>query len=213
MRIINVVRKGFLVAIIVLVSCDDGIQDVSDNQIYPINTNNTWTYRRTAMRSTETVSCDTIKLKVEEPIKVYGMSCFKCLNIEIKSIYNLVGNDREGNYLTYGYLDDSTSMIVKSVKFKRNAKKDDQWSYRSLYFDWYSGSSPYTYTIKCISTDTLIQTPNYQMYCMAFQYFIDDVEFVNYLSDNVGIVKTEINLNDDFQRRICDELIEYQLFR
>ena len=194
-------------------SCDNSLPDISENQIYPINTDNTWTYRRTYVKFVDDVSYDTITMKVGESVKVNGMSCFKFENIEIHSIYNLAGNDRYGNYLTYGYIEDSSSMIVKSIKYKRNAKKNDQWSYNCLYFDWYSGSKFYSLTVKCISTDTLIQTPNYQMHCMAFQYYIQNVKYVSFLADNVGIVKSEIYLNDDFQRSMIDELIDYHLFK
>lgn len=109
MRLKKRLRKGFLFAIILLVSCDNSIQDDSENQIYPIHTDNTWTYRRTYVLSTDNVFYDTITMKVEEPVEVNGMSCFKFLNIE--------------------------------------------------------------------------------MHSMAFQYYIEDVKYVCYLSDNIGIVQ------------------------
>jgi hypothetical protein len=217
-------KKRFILPIILapimmfLSSCEEDDKVTQDEQvtpvdlIMPINTGNSWTYNRSYGNSDDQ-NHYTYMIEIGEKIVIDGKTSYT--NVANLPYYNtkvLIGNDKMGNYVSYGAISDIDSLFTTSIEYKRDAQLGEEWDYKPISINYGDGTfEQYIIPVKCIAVDTLISTPKGSFVCKGFEESINPGinVFRYYLSLNIGIVKIErYDYGDLFS---FDELIDYNL--
>jgi hypothetical protein len=200
----------FTLLLITFVSCEKEEQEKNIDSLMPINTGNSWTYKETYHDYGYII--DTTTTEIGEKISINGISYFSTIPESPNNSRFLCGNDEFGNIVYYGAISNLDTLISTSVAYKRDAALGDKWNYEMVYEDDNSGIFEEEETnVKCISTDTLITTPKGSFHCKVYESVINSGKdtFKEYISINIGIVKTE-HYEGDYLFSF-GELIDYHL--
>ena len=181
-------------------SCEKDQQKENDDSLtveslIPISTGNYWTYKSTNYNMGKE-NIDTTITKVGEEIRINGITCFAFIDEQSSNTKFIGGSDSFGNFVTYGGILNNDTIFKPSVQFKKTATVGEQWDYTMVSYsrsDSYEKLNVDIIPIKCISADTLINTPIGNFQCKAFEISINsgDHTFRYYISTDTGIVKTE----------------------
>ena len=185
----------FVLIGLLLCSCDK--HKDSPLPLLPLNVGNSWKYEYTLYYGETPYSqIDEIEIKYSNTID--GITGYSFEEYSEGSPVTLMNNDAEGNCNAYFF--DNGSLIQSTLVYKKDAKKGDHWEYKVVVFPD-EDDSEYNieqYSMTCVAVDTLITTPAGNFNCIGFSYDYgeagegekSDMTMVNYLSENVGIVKT-----------------------
>lgn len=221
-------RLAHLLFIVVLfISCEEEKIDQLAC-LMPIKTGNSWSYTSTTLFNNGQ-STNNYKYTIGEKIEINGNNCYviqteNTLGVSslIKKDENgtiilfgcasLIGNDNYGNVVRYGGISDVDTLIIPSIEYKKNAQVGDEWVCSIVSMDWNSETFIETSkSIRCLSLDTLINTPKGDFHCMAFETpgNSSNQRRRYYYSINVGEIRNEILEGGII--RFYTELIDYTI--
>jgi hypothetical protein len=186
--------KLYLITVVtvalIFASCKKENNEISKAGIVPLKTGNSWTYK--VYRSNIVV--DTIILKVGEYITLNGYNGFRYISGDNSfSETFLVDNDDNGNFISLGGYSDKDTLLETSIRYKKGALKGDSWDFKEISYVDHSYFEKVDIQMYCINSDTTINTSKGDFKCKAYQWSPDkdaDV-FIDYMSENVGMVKSE----------------------
>jgi len=202
----------FSFLLILLVSCEKEEQATSGDLLMPINTGNSWTFRKSEYHKVNDVRIDTSKLEIGEKMIINGITCYASVGDNPNNAKLIVGNDEAGNFVSYGGISDVDTIIVPSIQFKKDAVLGEEWNYTNTNMYPFDGSfDQEILPIKCIAIDTLITTPKGRFHCKGFKESMTSCDVITeyYIAVNIGIVKMAIYEDGDLY--IVNELIDYNL--
>lgn len=167
----------------------------STTPLYPLNIGNSWSYQDTINNRPETI----IEVQdIQYSYTINDIHGFSFQEYKTGSPCVLFNNDKNGNFIVY--LFDNNQLVHSSVLYKKGAKKGDSWTYLSTVFtnDNYLDYDIEEQKITCIASDTIIRTSKGAFHCTGFSYHPGGFQEngdpyntkIDYLSDNVGIVKS-----------------------
>ena len=190
-----------ILAIVFACSCEKEESEKTPS-IYPLNIGNHWTYLDTSYDNGEE-STGISERRIQYSHSIANITGFAYRDYIPRYPISLYKNDKEGNLVEY-FFDDYT-LVFESVFYKKNAQKGDNWKHKFVvYENDYTGNEDYENyrieerEIKCVVSDTLITTPLDDFHCLGFSYNYSETQedgdvsitIVQYLSENVGIIKT-----------------------
>jgi hypothetical protein len=178
-------------------SCGDSEPEMEkQSSLFPLNIGNIWTYEQTTYNGgIPETKITTTEIKYAYTIDgQYGFSPDEYIKGQPFSLFS---NDNEGNTIEYFF--DKEALVYKTIQFKKNAKANDKWIYKSAVF---TNDDYLNYDIEereklCTTADTLIITPKGSFHCIGFVYhpggYDDEGQpyhtMIQYFSENIGLVK------------------------
>jgi len=180
------------ISFLTFISCEKDKNNSSNKiELIPLKTGNTWTYEN--YRSNTLIN--TSLIQTGDYININGNKGYKFISGDYPLHETfIVDNDIDGNFVTIGGYSDTDSLFAPSINYKRNASKGDSWNYQEISVSDESGIFKMSLIkVYCTNTDTLIDTRKGTFNCKVYKWSpnLGEDDFLEYISENVGIVKTE----------------------
>ena len=183
----------FVLPFFLITSCKEKINDKQD-PIFPLAVGNIWTYKQTTYNG-GSPSTTTTQTEVKNKHTIDGYSGFVIQEYTEQRPISLLNNDDYGNLIEYFF--DEDKFIYETAYFRKNVKRGDTWIYRVAV---YSDNDSYRIDekeIRCITTDTIIETSKGSFLCMGFLWHPGGFDnegrphhtMIHFLSENIGQVK------------------------
>ncbi|MFC0878830.1 hypothetical protein ACE01N_19700 [Saccharicrinis sp. FJH2] len=202
------IRNYLLICLLALISCTENNEEIIKEVLIPLSVGNEWIYESSKPSSsiikeqTQTIVKDTSVLIDGESYKAYILIAYE--NITDENKFNIYwGHDSEGNLIQYGGKYLGSSVIDKSIQFKKDVSAGDSWNYNHIIYSGDEGLVARSSNIECINTDTLITTKAGNFNCVhlkegsMFEYFVDsEIGIIKRILLNDGEISSEISLKE-----------------
>lgn len=218
---INYLIIGLVTLLFMLSSCEDDVVEKENvKPLYPLATDNSWTYKRTSYNNYDS-EIDTYSTQMNYLYTIDGYQGYTSSEYIKGEPISLIKNDENGNCIEYFFHGDK--LVHSSVLFKKDLKKGETWNYKSVvYTDGdYSQYHFEEREITCIANDTVISTPKGDFSCIGFSYhpggFAENGEpnhtMIQFLSENIGLIKLLHYEHNNGDTRLFSEtvLIDYSV--
>ena len=187
-----------LLILLLTTACEDK-EDIIKHEapIHPIKNGYSWTYddiRYSGEYKDSTIS----EFKIQYFYTIDGIGGFSPFENKTSDKVSLINNDESGNFIQLFF--NKGKLAYKSIFYKKSAQKGESWTAKNAVYisDDYSNFEIEEIEITCVNKDTIIKTPLGNFNCIGYSYHPGGEQLngdpnhtiINYLSENIGIVKT-----------------------
>ena len=200
-----------LLFVLVMTSCSKDEDEITKKDFfYPLSIGNEWTYdlytNKDGADSDEhifSVVKDTSIIVQSETCDAFVVESYRASNHDDK--WNVFwGHDSEGNLIQLGARVQSSSIIDKSIQYKKDAVVGDFWNYNHFVQNEDNTFTAESYEMECIQIDTVITTKAGSFNCIKYydkfkRWEDEDEKRFYYINPQIGLVKFSLIYNGEIE--------------